>query len=798
MAEEVRTSPAELAGYAADARWELIPLHHYTKVEQVKGKPRNRGKSPMHSDWTKKPYASFDGRKHMEGGYNVGVRLKPDQLVVDVDPRGFPEGEDLTTDNPFRRLCEDVGLDVDQYPRVETGSGGLHLYMAKPADVPVRDSLNDQYPGVEFKSFGRQVVSAGSIHPDTFRTYEWDFLFPSLADGVRAAPAALVDLIARRLPDDYRETKAGKLTAEQLAEMLDALDPEDFRVQGEWLHLMMACHHATAGDGRQEFIDWSTQDPEYADHGTLIGLRWDSLHADGDGAKVTYRTLYRALRRRGHGEVIPEDYDDDLFDEPVDFPEPGDDDARDGGGRNRVLARLNAEYLTITKDGGYSVGRRQRNVETGHAEIKFFTEIAMRKEMDRRKIEVPDEKHGGLKRIGEGDFWLDHPRRRHYRHVTWNPDPSFKERETLNIFRGFGVQPDATMDWDALRVMIRDVICGGVEGHYDYVTRWVAAMVQRPHEPAGVVLNLQGPHNSGKGTLGRAITGLVAPHGVHILDGEQLTGKFNQHLAQCVALFVDEAFWSGDVKAQNKLKGLITEPTFMCEPKGVDAFPVGNRLHVVSATNNDWSAPTNSDDTRWAVFSPTKDARDRFKAEVGFGRILRGQGLLRQDVLSGWMAHLLTVDVDGWRADQGIPQTSALRAQFLHTARRDPLVKWWEGILQDGGPGSERISGWPDGDGEVGPAMKKDLEDHLEDAFRRMQHRPSPLSKAQIAKWLNDTFGYSVDGNVGSGRERRRGWRLPPLDKARSDFANMVGILPEEMTWQPFETQGEVLGFDED
>lgn len=34
---------------------------------------------------------------------------------------------------------------------------------------------------------------------------------------------------------------------------------------------MMACHHATAGEGRQEFIEWSTGGVGYEDHGEVIG-----------------------------------------------------------------------------------------------------------------------------------------------------------------------------------------------------------------------------------------------------------------------------------------------------------------------------------------------------------------------------------------------------------------------------------------------------------------------------------------------------------------------------------------------
>ena len=52
----------------------------------------------------------------MDEGYNVGVRLGRSDLVLDIDPRHFPDGETLATDNPFKRLCADAGLNVDNYP----------------------------------------------------------------------------------------------------------------------------------------------------------------------------------------------------------------------------------------------------------------------------------------------------------------------------------------------------------------------------------------------------------------------------------------------------------------------------------------------------------------------------------------------------------------------------------------------------------------------------------------------------------------------------------------------------------
>jgi hypothetical protein len=63
---------------------------------------------------------------------------------------------------------------------------------------------------------------------------------------------------------------------------------------------MLAAHHSTNGDGREEFIEWSTSDPQYANDGDLIGRRWDSLLADADALE---ESLVVHVRDLASGEI---------------------------------------------------------------------------------------------------------------------------------------------------------------------------------------------------------------------------------------------------------------------------------------------------------------------------------------------------------------------------------------------------------------------------------------------------------------------------------------------------------------
>ena len=301
-----------------DLGYQPIPLRRHNEKD-AKGKPI--GKAPFHKDWVAKDYSDFDYRDH-DG--NIGFRLDADDLVVDIDPRQIADSENAddladALSDMVDRFQSIFGVGADTSLSVETGGGGLHIYLKKPQDVEVRNNVRD-WPGFEFKSFGRQVLAPGSIHDRTKRVYERYFLS---ADDAVEAPPALLDAIKRT--DAGKELIAvdsGKYDADRLGEMLDALPVEKFRDHDKWLSLAMACHAATAGQGREVFLDWCVADPEYAEQREEIGHRWDSFSADR-GRGITHKTLESLVREVGHWELIqPDDASDD-------FPD-GDEDI--GGG----------------------------------------------------------------------------------------------------------------------------------------------------------------------------------------------------------------------------------------------------------------------------------------------------------------------------------------------------------------------------------------------------------------------------------------------------------------------------------
>ncbi|ADZ70135.1 DUF5906 domain-containing protein [Polymorphum gilvum] len=705
------------------------------------------GKKPVASGWrTALPLAREQAERRLLAGRNVGVRLRDVDLVLDVDPRNFAENDD-----PLTRLVRD--FDLRDAPFVVTGGGGKHLYFRKPAEVAVVNEL-DAYRGVEFKSLGRQVVAAGSVHPETGRLYalDDDVLRMELSEAPEASEKLLRAI--EKLSVGASENRSGEITAEQLARLLSKLDVMAYNGRhDEWLKVMMASHHGTAGEGVDEFVAWSTSDPDYAGDEARIRERWNSLDTRRGG--VTLKTLLRALVDAGNGAWIEEvlrSAPEDDFDDVPEMPRSMGDLA---------LARMNRNHFTVLHGGKYLVGRESKHPTLGHVAVDWFSAGAISAHFDSRTVEVEDGKQKAL-----GSWWVKHPRRRQYEGVVFDPSPKRTHTSLYNLWRGWAVEPKAG-DWSLLKRLLKDVLCRGDAESFDYVLRWAAFMVQKPDMPAEVALVFKGSKGAGKGTFARALKSLAGMHGKQVAQAEHFVGRFNEHLMDCVLLFVDEGYWAGDPKAAGALKNLITEPVLSFEPKGRPIVSGPNMLHVVIASNEDWIVPASADERRFAVFEADTEARKRLPS--GFFDTLNAQ--MANGGLAAMLHDLQNLDLGDWHPRMAIPNTQALIEQKVQAFRREPLSFWWFRTLEAGGDGltlDEDV--WAVRQVDVGPNGKEELVAEV-CAVAKGMNRTAQFSKKAVAQFLKSV---GVDVNAKDSRGVRV-WRMPVLAEARVAFERHVG-----------------------
>lgn len=731
-------APGQLAPFKGE-QFALIPLHK--PDDRRDGKPL--GKVPLKTNWRiAAPLSVDEAKAHMEiGGGNVGVRLARSQLVVDVDPRNFATGVDS-----LERLQISLGVDFDSFPVVETGGGGRHFYMLKPVEAEVVGQLRE-FPGVEFKTKGRQVVAPGSIHPDTGSVYRWDALSVPLSE-IRGAPEALLSAIAK--PAAIKaQAVAGARSPEVLGQLLALLDAGEFADHDEWLRIMMASHHATAGAGRQEFIEWSISDPAYAHDADAIGRRWDSLKSGG-AAAVTEATLFKAIRDAGQGDALNAIIASDDFAEVV-------EDSAPSRPVPPKLAEVNARHFTVLTAGKYLVGRESICPHFGHVVVEWFPDVAVQKHLNASTVTLEDGTRRPL-----GTWWIKHEGRRQYDGVVFDPTPGAKHPGLYNLWRGWSVAP-VKGDWSLMQRLLRDVLCAGDQASFEYVLRWAAYMVQHPNSPAEVALVFKGRKGIGKGTFLRALKDLAGQHGRQVAQAEHFTGKFNEHLADTILLFVDEGLWAGDRKLEGALKNLITEPVLTFEGKHKPVVSGPNRLHVVIASNEDWVVPASDDERRFAVFEADSEAHRNLPP--GFFGDVRRQ--MERGGLAAMLFDLAGMPLGGWHPRSDIPVTRALTEQKVQSFRSDPIAFWWYRALEDGF--------LPVGD-VWDNALDIDSEGKA-GLVHAVQHQAAVMKKrAEFTKTALARFLGKVGVDV-SARDRKGGkvWRIPALPDARAAFEAWVG-----------------------
>lgn len=720
--------------------WTLIPLHLPTDTSMRHGRTRKDGKRPLDKNWTTKDYNTKDVLARCErDNRNVGVRLKPTQLVIDVDPRnGGEEG--------FDNLCLELGMDPAIFPRCITGSGGSHFYMTKPSDILIVDTL-EGFPGVEFKSKGRQVVAPGSIHPDTGNYYEWDEAAPALAD-LPKTPPRLLRMVTR--PQVSAIKGGGQATQAQIAAALEGLDVTEFASNDTWLRLMMACHHASNGDARSEWIEWSTSDPKYSADAEIIGRRWDSLHREKPDGVISYRTLNKILADKGKANLtiatdakddfgaVKSDGSDGVDDEPESENDPlalprakktkkkkrkaaaEDDDDEDGVTPEHkysekslaLLDQFNTIYCTVVDGSKFRIVFKQYDPVLNR---DYWVRMAPQDFMLLHSNNKIERDKTGMSRnaadsVAVGKAWIEWPNRNHKRAVIF--DPSGRERpEDMNLWTGFAYTPSPNGEWTILRELIHEVLANGDDAVDTYILNWLAYMVQFPDKRAEVALVFRGGQGVGKGTLGNVMARLIGRHALAIASGELITGRFNAHLQDCIFLFADEAIKPYDKQGESRLKAFITEPYLAFEGKGRDPVQSLNYLHVIMASNEQWVIPAGLDERRFLV----SDANTSWQKKGDKWNALHAQLQANDD--SGYKRFLFDLLKwplpDGWKPRDNIPQTEALIDQKIRSLT--PLRQFLFNVLTDGLPPWEVIKGnWAKEPIRV-------FNEHFSQAFRAWQ-----------------------------------------------------------------------------
>ena len=771
-----------------EAGYDLIPLFPWNHIDAL---GRERGKSPLNKDWTRGDrHTEDDLLAHVAEGRNLGVRLHKRDVVIDVDPRNQScSGDHAPVKDMFcfasigegetpqwecdvcgcmgmtpEEMAAAAGIDLDPYTLVHTGGGGLHAYATKPEDVLIRER-NPDWPGIEFKTRGRQVVAAGSRHPNG-NYYRWDDLSPPLT-----FTGTLCEVVLSKLErpgvGDLSERPPGEINPEQAARLLAQLDPSDYADYGDWLNLGFAVFHATNGQAVEEWVEWSVGDEDYAGHEVAIRERWPSFQAIPGEPTRTLATLLREVREAfGDVNFLDRDMLPDLG-----FETPPLEGGAVAGPPLHPFDQFNLEFAHVPEGSQDFIYRKKRDGMWQRTRIESFKRLVAHRTMenpDWDEHKAPTQQNREYIQVAPS--WLKSGRRSLFPEgVEFAPDGG--REGYFNTYTGFAIEP-ADGDWSMHRELIEEVICGGDPEQIDYYLRWHAHMLQYPGQPAEVSIVLRSKHlGAGKNSSAQPFIDIFGRNRHSFMMSQGLGKNFNAHLERIVYLVATEAFFAGSQESKSQLKTMITERDLMFEPKGVDAYMANNCLHVTIFSNDDWVVPAHIEERRFAIFDILVDRPrewwDRYYAQMAAGGT------------EAFMMHLLEMELGDWHPRAYVPQTEGLAEQKVQSL--DPVSMSIVDLLRDEGhlqgelgEGVAELPQWEDGQitvlcSVVEAAIKHDLGGRP--GAQRML-APGALGRA-LRRLLGDYVLHGRQRMIGGRRPYT--WTFARLSECRAAVESRIG-----------------------
>lgn len=245
------------------------------------------------------------------------------------------------------------------------------------------------------------------------------------------------------------------------------------------------------------------------------------------------------------------------------------------------LNYFNERYFKVIL-GGKSVVVEYGDIAVNLKKSDFFDAYS------NKELRLKDEE-GNFLLTNAAKFWFERTNE-NYRRVIFDPSPGYNSKpDEINLWNGFGVEPQQSGKAETYLNFVKDVICSGNDDLYDFLLDVLAQMVQEPQKKlaVGIAVAIRGRQGVGKNFFVENLGKLFGNAFIMVDNVEAITGRFNSILMDKILVFGDEAIWGGDRTNKDKLKSLITSDKLNIEKKFKDAFVASNHCRFIFATNSD-------------------------------------------------------------------------------------------------------------------------------------------------------------------------------------------------------------------
>ena len=350
-----------------------------------------------------------------------------------------------------------------------------------------------------------------------------------------------------------------------------------------------------------------------------------------------------------------------------------------------------------------------------------------------------------------------------YQEITFSP---IKHDESiLNLWIGHTIKPSSGSCQIILDFILQN-ICNNQEEVFNYLINYLAHMMQKPEEKPSVMIVLLGGQGVGKGTFFDLLETVWQKTTLLVSSIDQVLGRFNGGLERIFIVMLDEALFSGDRKAAEKLKSLITEGRVLVENKYASQKSIRSYHRFFAASNKTHFVKVDSDDRRFLFLRVSE-----FKAQdVNYYGDIRNS-FKNESIMGSFVTHLMSRDISKFNFRQR-PKTLEHVNQKIQSL--SGFERWWHEELTN----PREITAWKD------PQKDFILSNTLVELYKNSDpnaQRYASIQLKEIASTLRKICPSAKSTRAKSESGVGRGYLVPTLVIARQEFSRYLG---GEVDWQ--------------
>lgn len=166
----------------------------------------------------------------------------------------------------------------------------------------------------------------------------------------------------------------------------------------------------------------------------------------------------------------------------------------------------------------------------------------------------------------------------------------------FNRFNGFPWKPSLvplTIIPHKVQVILnhlRNVLCNNEQKVYEHVLVWIAHLIQKPNDKAGVCLGMKSEQGTGKNLFWEFMGRVIGKRYFYVANSlDEILQQFNSRREGKLLCILDEIqYYGGSYNMADKVKTLISGKETAINRKFEETYVVKDYCRFVMITNNDW------------------------------------------------------------------------------------------------------------------------------------------------------------------------------------------------------------------